>query len=99
MTLHILFESPFAGHCLDECRRVIAAGDALLLAGDGTYALAQAPSGALGGLHEQGVELFALGKDCTMRGIDVQRHTDVRTLDYGGFVELALVHERSVSWF
>lgn len=99
MTLHILFESPFAGHCLDECRRVAQAGDALLLVGDGVYALAGTQAAALAALRAAGVEVFALGEDCAARGIDAHATDSVTALDYAGFIDLALAHERSVSWF
>ncbi len=99
MTLHILFESPFAGHCLDECGRVAQTDDALLLAGNGVYALAGTQAAVLAALRAAGVEVFALAEDCAARGIDVHATDDATTLDYAGFVDLALAHERSVSWF
>lgn len=99
MTLHILFESPFAGHALEECRRVAGAGDALLLAGDGVYALAGTAADALHALRADGIALFALAEDCAARGIASAEVPGLGAVDYGGFVELTLAHERSVSWF
>lgn len=99
MTLHILFESPFTGHCLDECRRVVQSGDALLLVGNGVYALLGAQAAILTALRAAGVEVCALAEDCAARGIDVRATDGVTTLDYAGFVDLALAHERSASWF
>ena len=89
MTLHILFESPFTGHC----------GDALLLVGNGVYALLGAQAAILTALRAAGVEVCALAEDCAARGIDVHATDGVTTLDYAGFVDLALAHERSASWF
>lgn len=99
MTLHILFESPFAGRALEECRRVASAGDALLLAGDGVYALAGTAADALQALRADGVALFALAEDCAARGVEPAAVPGLGTIDYGGFIELTLAHERSVSWF
>lgn len=99
MALHILFESPYDGHCLEECQRLMRAGDALLLAGDGCYALVGTASDTLAGLRQTGVTVFALDEDCRTRGIELQHQHGVALLDYGGFVDLTLAHASSVSWF
>lgn len=99
MTLHILSASPFADSCLAECRRVIATGDALLLTGDGVYAALGDAAAVLRELHATGVAIFALAEDCAARGIDTRLPDCVTTLDYGGFVDLAVAHPRTVSWF
>jgi tRNA 2-thiouridine synthesizing protein B len=98
MTLHILSTSPFAGSCLAECRRVIATGDALLLTGDGVYA-ALGDAAARCTLHAAGVAVFALAEGRAARGIDARLPACIATVDYGGFVDLAVAHPRTVSWF
>ncbi|MBK8993682.1 MAG: sulfurtransferase complex subunit TusB [Gammaproteobacteria bacterium] len=99
MSLHILCASPFAGSCLEECSRVIAADDALLLSGDGVYAALGEAAGTLHALHAAGVTIFALAEDCAARGIEARLPACVTTVDYGGFVDLAVAHPRTVSWF
>jgi tRNA 2-thiouridine synthesizing protein B len=99
MTLHILSASPFAGSCFEECRRVIAADDALLLTGDGVYAAIGGGAAVLQELHATGVAIVALAEDCAARGIDAKLPDFVATVDYGGFVDLAVAHPRTVSWF
>ena len=99
MSLHILSVSPLAGRCLEECRGVIVADDALLLAGDGVYAALGDAAVVLHELHVAGVAIFALAEDCATRGIDTRLPAFVATVDYGGFVDLAVAHPRTVSWF
>lgn len=99
MTLHVLSASPFAGTCLEECRRVIAPHDALLLTGDGVYAALGEAARTLAELHAAGVAIFALAEDCSARGIDTRLPACVNAVGYGEFVDLALAHPRSVSWF
>ena len=99
MTLHILCASPFTGSCLEECARVIAADDALLLSGDGVYAALGEAADTLHALHAAGVTIFALAEDCTARGIDARLPACIATVDYGGFVDLAVAHPPTLSWF
>ena len=98
MTLHILCASPFTGSCLEECARVIAADDALLLSGDGVYAALGEAADTLHALHAAGVTIFALAEDCTARGIDARLPACIATVDYGGFVDLVAEHKNCQSW-
>lgn len=98
MSLHILCASPFAGSCLEECARVIAADDALLLSGDGVYAALGEAARTLHALHAAGVTIFALAEDCTARGIDTRLPGCITTVDYGGFVDLVAEHRNCQSW-
>jgi len=99
MTLHILSASPFTSDCLADCRRVIGAGDALLLVSDGVYALLGAYPVMLQELQAAGVGIFAIVDDCRARGVEHRVPDGVECVDYGGFVELAVAHPRSISWF
>ena len=98
-TLHIVSRSPWCNPAFEQCLRVVRAGDALLLAGDGVNAALphSEPSRALAGLAG-GIRVHALEDDCTLRGL----HTlagGVRRIDYQEFVALCCEHSRSVSWF
>jgi tRNA 2-thiouridine synthesizing protein B len=99
VTLHILSASPFATDCLGQCRQVTSAGDALLLTADGVYAVLGEHGGELQRLHAAGVRVYALTEDCRARGIDGRLPAFVGSVDYGGFVDLAAEHPRSMSWF
>lgn len=99
VTLHILSASPYTGSCLDDCRRIATAGDALLLSGDGVYALRGAARTILEALRADGVMVQAIAEDCTARGIDDTNTDGIERIDYGGFVDLSVAHEHSVSWF
>ncbi|QLF91819.1 sulfurtransferase complex subunit TusB [Pseudomonas sp. ABC1] len=97
-TLHILSHSPFDGSRLDTCLRLLQAGDALLLCGDATYALAS------GTRQRQAIEclpvaiaLYALAEDIQARALTdlPERLTEV---DYPGFVDLCCLHAKSTSW-
>jgi tRNA 2-thiouridine synthesizing protein B len=100
VTLHILNASPFADPALTQCARVLADGDALLLVGDGTYAALE--DGAFAHLM-QGIvgliEVCALAEDCQARGITARLCAGVRMVGYREWVELAVRHEKSISWF
>jgi tRNA 2-thiouridine synthesizing protein B len=99
MTLHIVSASPRAGGAFEDCLRVLAPGDALLLTGDAVYALlpGTGPALSLAGMAES-VDIHALRDDCSQRGIGALP-AGVGLSDYADFVALACAHPRSVSWF
>lgn len=82
----------------DALERGIAsasAGDALLLIGDGVYA-AIGPGAWPPALT---IPAYALDEALHLRGLDADRIAPaVRRLDYPGFVDLTVQHERIVSW-
>lgn len=100
MTLHIVNASPFTDHAFAQCARVIAEGDTLLLVGDGTYAALD--DGAFA-RQMQGIfglaEVCVLEEDCRARGINDRLCAGIRRVDYREWVELAVRHAKSVSWF
>ena len=67
--------------------------------GDGVYAALGEAARTLAGLHAAGVAIFALAEDCRARGIDARLPACVSAVGYGEFVDLAVAHPRSVSWF
>lgn len=99
-TLHTVNKSPFGNAALLSCLNHCKAGDAVLLIEDGVYgaiagsALADAVKMGL-----NGVSLYALEGDVNARGIDAGKIMgDVKTVDYGGFVDLVAEHDRTQSW-
>lgn len=96
MILHTLNTSP--GNCaFSDCLRIIAAGDALLLMGDGVYAaIAETDAGAA--LQASGAEIYVLAADATAAGlknlIDEATHVDM-----DGFVALTERFPRQQAWY
>jgi tRNA 2-thiouridine synthesizing protein B len=97
MTLHILPVSPWSGDAFERCCAALAAGDALLLLGDGVYAARAGASAAVALGIAGAVRIHVLGEDCAARGLDVMCAGVIIT-DYPGFVALAAEHDRSVTW-
>ncbi|MCQ2035157.1 sulfurtransferase complex subunit TusB [Stutzerimonas kunmingensis] len=97
-TLHLLSHSPFSDGRFNSCLPLLGDTDALLLAGDATYALTAGtkPATELAQLPEQ-VALFALEEDVQARALGMLP-TRVQLLDYAGFVELTCRYERINSW-
>lgn len=96
-TLHVLSHSPFADTRLSTCLRLIGTEDAILLCGDGTYALTES-SGPFKALEARIGEftLFALDEDINARSIPVPHW--VKTVDYPAFVALSIQYDRVNTW-
>ena len=80
--LHIVSNPRAIGACL----RAQAAGDPILLIGDGVFALDSVP---------EGHELWVLAEDAAQRGVGVPPSADA---DYAKFVSLVLQTHASVTW-
>lgn len=96
-TLHVLSHSPFSDSRLASCLRVLGADDAVLLCGDGAYALS--PSTApWQTLEDQrtSLKLFVLEEDVLARNIQLPDW--VTQVDYNGFVELTIRFDKVNSW-
>lgn len=95
-TLHVISHSPFGDNRLASCLRVLGADDAILLCGDGVYALraGTSPQQLLQAAQLQ-QRLFALAEDVQARAID---DTLAEAVDYPAFVELSLRFDKVNSW-
>lgn len=100
MTLHTYNKSLDSGEArLQNCLRMLAPGDSLLLLEDGVYLAAQMQAGTpLRSLVPRGVTLYALDPDLLARGISGKLPEDFSGIDYAGFVQLCLTHPRVVNW-
>ena len=100
MTLHTYNKSLDAGEArLQNCLRMLAPGDGLLLLEDGVYLASQLHAGMPARqLIPAGVSLYALGPDVEARGIFTKIPADFSHIDYAGFVQLCLAHPRVVNW-
>lgn len=98
--LHTVNKSPFEKDSLNTCLRLADAGSDILLIEDGVYA-------ALIGTRVERVvidaitrhSVYVLQADIEARGIDPQSLiAGIETVDYGGFVDLAVRNDRVQSW-
>lgn len=95
-TLHVLSHSPFTDTRLSSCLRLLGSADGLLLCGDAAYALqpntaVYAELGACSGLN-----LYVLEEDLNARGLPLPAWA--RAVDYPGFVELSIEHDKVNTW-
>jgi len=98
-TLFTLSKSWHESTWLYEQLAFASEGDAILLTQDAVLALQspitlasfQAKCGSIS------VGIFALQEDCRLRGIENQ-YSNIRLIDYQGFVDLVIEHQKQVSW-
>jgi len=96
MILHTLSASP-ASPAFADCLLALAAGDALLLLGDGVYAAIR-NSAARVKLEESGAALFLLECDAAAAGI-LGQAAGVTAIDTDGFVALTERYPRQMAWY
>ena len=93
--MHTLNASPKSA-AFTDCLRVIGAGDALLLMGDGVYA-AIADTDASAAIQASGVEIYVLEADTAAAGVSNLLEGATR-VDMGGFVALTERFPRQQAW-
>ena len=96
MILHTLSAAP-ADPAFEDCLRVAAPDDQILLLGNGVYA-ALAASPAAGLLRENPARLFALAQDIAAAGLAEKIADGVEVIDFDGFVALTETCERQLNW-
>ena len=96
MILHTLNASPGSA-AFSDCLRIITAGDALLLMGDGVYAVI-ANSDAATALQASGAELYVLAADAKAAAVN-NFVEGVTRVDMGGFVALSERFPRQQAWY
>ena len=98
--LHTVNKSPFEKNSLETCLRIAAAGSSVLLIEDGVYAALKGT--AVEDKVRAAAKNFAfyvLGPDLRARGFDEgQLIEGVKVVDYGGFVDLVVEHDKVQSW-
>ena len=85
--------SPFSDTRLGSCLRLLGSEDAVLLCGDGVYAL-QLQGSALTSLEEKTV--FILEEDLQVRNLKCP--TWATGVDYPAFVELSIRYDKVNTW-
>jgi tRNA 2-thiouridine synthesizing protein B len=98
--LHTVNKSPFERNSLESCLNHAEDGAAVLLIEDGVVAaaagnrMAEKITSAM-----DRMEIYVLGPDLAARGLAEDNLVDgIKVVDYGGFVELATVHDAVHSW-
>ncbi|MCW1247352.1 sulfurtransferase complex subunit TusB [Pseudomonas sp. SAICEU22] len=94
-TLHVLSHSPFGDSRLASCLRILGTHDALLLCGDATYAL-QPGTVPFDTLQANGCKVLILAEDAQARALPIPDWAEA--IDYAGFVELSIQHDKVNSW-
>jgi len=92
-TLHILSRAPSDTDCWRDCLNTCSAGDTLLLIESGVYGANQRPD-----TLADDVEFIALQADLDARGLSALSLA-ANAVDDAAFVERAVQHANSVSWF
>jgi tRNA 2-thiouridine synthesizing protein B len=97
--LHIVNKSHAQTSSLASCLRLAKDGQALLLTEDGVYAatVAAAASSGLAGAIAR-LQVYVLQADVEARGMAGKLVDGVKSVDYGGFVDLVAEHSNNQSW-
>lgn len=98
--LHTVNKSPYEKSSLDSCLRYAKEGSAVLLYEDGVYAALKGASveGTVSNAA-QNVKFYVLGPDLKARGIAEDRVIDgITVVDYAGFVDLSVEHDKVSAW-
>jgi tRNA 2-thiouridine synthesizing protein B len=94
--LHTLNASPTSAACRD-CLALLQADDALVLMGDGVYAVLEGSAGCEE-LAALGIEVFVLAADARLRGVAISAPA-VKAIDMEGLVELTEQYPRQQAWY
>ncbi len=96
MILHTLNASP-SSSAFADCLRVVHAGDAVVLMGDGIYA-ALADTRAWGEIQARGVEVYLLSCDAVAAGATALAGA-AKLIDMDDFVALTERYPRQQAWY
>jgi tRNA 2-thiouridine synthesizing protein B len=97
--LHIVNKSPFERNAFESCLRHAKKGAAVLFIEDGIYAAlkgTQASAQVQAAMKD--VTFYVLQPDVEARGMSGRVLDGVKTVDYGGFVDLTVQHNAVQSW-
>jgi tRNA 2-thiouridine synthesizing protein B len=99
-TLNIINKSPFEKRTLEQCLKRIGHGDSVLLIEDASIAaVANTAFAELLLAAAKKSKLYVLQPDLQARGFaDASLLDPIAGVDYDGFVELVVSHQRVHSW-
>ncbi len=98
--LHTVNKSPFERDALETCLRLAAKGSSVLFIEDGVYGAMKGTSFSTTLSNAMKDKTFyVLGPDLKARGVDASRLIDgIKVVDYAGFVDLTVKHEKVSAW-
>ena len=97
--LHTVNKSPFQTQSLSSCVAHASDGDAILMIEDAVYGAVTGTVAAAQLAENKKVSIYALGPDLSARGLGEAKLADgVNIVDYDGFVDLAVEHDKTQSW-
>jgi len=101
-TLHTVNKSPFEKTDLSSCLAHARSGDGVLLIEDGVYGVLKGTrsADAIASAAAAGtVAIYVLAPDLAARGLSPNRLMDgIQSVDYAGFVDLAIKHDLTQAW-
>lgn len=99
-TLHTVNKSPFERSAFVSALNHMSPGDALLMIEDGVIGARKAS--AFANLLENATKscaVYVLAPDLAARGIgEADVIAGIKLVDYGGFVDLVVQHDRTQAW-
>lgn len=96
MILHIVNQSPFHNNALQRCIDLMTESDSLLLIEDAVLLLSNPDY--MAELPEK-ARCFGLLNDIESRGLVLEPNSFLQPIDYEGFVDLVVQHDKTMSWF
>ncbi len=97
--LHTVNKSPYEKNSVGSCLGHAKEGSSILFYEDAVYATIKGSSIEQLVTGTAGVKLYALGPDLKARGIGEDKLIDgVKIVDYAGFVDLSVEHDKVQAW-
>lgn len=97
--LHTVNKSPFEKQSLSSCIAHASNGDAILMIEDAVYGAVSGTAAASQLEENKNISIYALGPDLNARGLGEAKLAEgVSVVDYNGFVDLAIEHDKTQSW-
>ena len=99
MILHTVNKSPFDTVALESCLAHCKPGSSVLLIEDGIYAALKGAkfSDAVTNAMKD-IAVYVLEPDLNARGVQDQLMDGIKKVDYAGFVDLSVEHDKVQAW-
>lgn len=99
MILHTVNKSPYDTITLESCLKHCKPGSSLLLIEDGIYAaLKNAKYSDTVTSAMKDINVYVLEPDLNARGVQDRLLDGVKKVDYAGFVDLSVEHDKVQAW-
>ena len=97
--LHTVNKSPFEKQSLSSCVAHASNGDAILMIEDAVYGAVSGTVAAAQLAENNNISIYALGPDLNARGLGEAKLAEgINIIDYDGFVDLSVEHDKTQSW-